>query len=82
MSPEKLAAVHSRAQAVVDGLARVREQQARDVLSCTAYIASLEHGQEVLKKRLLELSPKKVPEGTSFTEAFDDIFGDIFGVKK
>lgn len=84
MSPEQIQAAHQRAEAVVNGFARVRDQQARDVIALTAHVAQLTYGQELLIQRLHELRERPAPAGPqpSFSDAFDQIFGDLFKDKK
>lgn len=80
MKPEHVQGIHKRASDVVNGFAKVRDQQARDVLTLTTYIAELEHGQAVLLKRIQEFKDKaaeqpRTPNG--FADHFDKVFGDL-----
>lgn len=80
MTPDEVQAVHQRAADVVNGFKTVREQQARDVLKLTIYIAQLEHERNLLKVAWEKHQPQKA-DG-SYSSAFDSLFGNIFGAKK
>lgn len=81
-TPDNVINARQRAEQVVNGFTKVREQQARDVLTCTAYIAQLEHANDTLLKRVHELNKASGAKAETFSDVFGDIFGGITGGKK
>ncbi len=77
MTPEQVIAAQRRAQDVISGFSVPKAQNARDVLTCTAYIASLEHSKMVLERALQSRTPAPPKRNV-----FDEIFGENFGTTK
>lgn len=71
---------HQAASDVVNGFARVRDQQARDVLALVAELEQERHARELLERRLDEARAKINAAGSQspgFAGIFDDLFKDI-----
>ncbi len=59
MSREKIQAAYCRAQAVVNGFKRVRDQQARDVVAMAGVIAERDQDIETLRQKVQCLERQK-----------------------
>lgn len=82
LSADQLKRIHNDAKDVVNGFRTVRQQQARDVLELVALVAEMQHANEILMRKLEQQAPERHADEPSFTEAFNDVFGSIFGKKK
>lgn len=78
MDKSQIDAAKARAQYVIDGLSRVKDQQARDVLNLLMHIEEQNRVVSRLENKLRELEAKiKVSQATR--GRFDSsVFGDVF----
>lgn len=79
MDKEKIKAAKDRAQLVVDGFAKVRDQQARDVINLSDYALHQERKIRILENKVSELMSKESSSGDDF---MNDFLGSFSKYKK